>query len=131
MKKYRITVLINLGIMFLVLALIAYMHLIDKPASALFLHPVSPNYPGERILTYTFQILCSIPFIVCTFTWGVLRTIQAKGKLILLSAIMFGIFFINEIFRIHIMLSNAGIPEVFPIGLYAIFFTFCGLLCRK
>ena len=73
--------------------------------SDLFFNPFfSPN-PTLALLTRTFQLLCSVPVIVCTFSYGLAKTIQLRfqeNRFILFSALLTGGFLLNEIYRIHI-----------------------------
>jgi len=123
MKQYRIFILFNLFAFLIVVALVKYKKFFGSSVSALFKPPVAPTYPDERLLTYTFQILCTVPVVVCSFTWSLLRVLQPvnkHNKFIFYSALVTGGFLINEIFRIHIMVGSAGIPKQSMIVVYAV-----------
>lgn len=91
--------------------------------SDLFFNPFfSPN-PTLALLTRTFQLLCSVPVIVCTFSYGLAKTIQLRfqeNRFILFSALLTGGFLLNEIYRIHIYMVAVGIPKLGVCLLYAV-----------
>ena len=91
--------------------------------SDLFFFPYfSPN-PNVALLTRTFQILCSVPVIVCTFTYGLAESLQprhSENRFILFSALVTGGFLLNEIYRIHIYMIGLGIPKLGVCLLYAV-----------
>ncbi len=124
MKNYRSFLLLNSLSLLLVIALIAYSKLFGPSVGSLFLQP--PFYPSPNIalLTHTFQMLCAVPPVVCTFSFTLLRTIKPGRKqnaFILYSALITGGFLLNEIFRLHILLGVvAGIPKLGVILVYAI-----------
>jgi hypothetical protein len=91
--------------------------------SDLFAHPFFSPHPNVALLTRTFQVLCSVPVIVCTFSYGLAQTIQPRhsdNKFILYSALLTGGFLLNEIYRIHIYMTAVGIPKLGVSFLYAI-----------
>src|SRR4028119_24284 len=101
----RFVVRLNCLSFFLVALLIIFTQLSGLKVSDLFFHPYfSPN-PNVALLTRTFQILCSVPVIVCTFTYKLAQSIQPRtleNRFILFSAWLTGGFLLNEIYRIHI-----------------------------
>jgi hypothetical protein len=112
----RFVVRLNCLSFFLVALLIIFTQLSGLKVSDLFFHPYfSPN-PNVALLTRTFQILCSVPVIVCTFTYGLAQSIQPRTKqprtsenrFILFSAFLTGGFLLNEIYRIHIYGSSGN-----------------------
>ena len=115
MKKYRSVFWLNGFCLLLVLILLVYAKLFSPSVSLLFFPPASPIYPELRLLTYTFQLLCAVPAIVCAFSFGLLKTISPGNKrswFILASALLTGGFLINEIYRIHITLLRFGVPKL-------------------
>jgi hypothetical protein len=124
MTNYRSVFWLNSLSLLLVAALIVYSKVFGPSVSTLFLPPPSPTSPNARLLTHTFQILCSVPPIVCAFSFGLLKTIQPQNKqnvFILCSALITGGFLINEIYRIHILVGLiAGVPKLAVILVYAI-----------
>lgn len=124
MKNYRSFFLLNSLSLLLVAALILYSKLFGPSVSSLFLQPPFSPYPNVALLTHTFQLLCSVPPVVCAFSFALLKTIQPRHKqnvFILCSALITGGFLINEIFRVHILLGLiAGIPKLAVILVYAI-----------
>jgi len=85
----RFVVRLNCLSFFLVALLIIFTQLSGLKVSDLFFHPYfSPN-PNVALLTRTFQILCSVRVIVCTFTYGLAQSIQprtSEKRFILFSA---------------------------------------------
>ena len=102
--------------------------------SDLFFHPYfSPN-PTVALLTRIFQILCSVPVIVCTFTYGLAKSIQPRhieNRFILFSALLTGGFMLNEIYRIHIYMIALGIPKLGVSLLYAVVLSSYGWFFRR
>jgi hypothetical protein len=134
MPAYRSAVWFNLVSLFLVTALVIAVALFGSSVGTLFLPPVSPRSLDERLLTHTFQILCAVPAIACAFSWGVLQTLQPNGKknrFILGSACVTGGFLLNEIFRFHILLLQAGIPKLLTCLVYAALFSYYGFVFRR
>ena len=77
--------------------------------SDLFFHPFfSPN-PNVALLTRTFQVLCAVPVIVCSFSYGLAKTMQPRpwqSRFILFSALLTGAFLLNQIYRIHLYING-------------------------
>jgi hypothetical protein len=119
---------------FLVALLIIFTHLSGLKVSDLFFHPYfSPN-PNVALLTRTFQILCSVPVIVCTFTYGLAQIIQprtSENRFLLFSALLTGGFLLNEIYRIHIYMVALGIPKLGVSLLYAVALSSYGWFFRR
>lgn len=134
MTTYRSVFWLNILAFIVVIALIIYSKLFGPSVSALFLHPPFSAHFNVAFLTHTFQVLCSLPPIVCAFTFGLLRRLQPWSKkhlFILFSALVTAGFLINEIFRIHIILAIAGIPKIVTIMVYAIVATSYGFAFHK
>lgn len=124
MRNYRPVLWLNSLSLFLVIALIFYSQRFGPSVSSLFLHPPFSPYFNVAILTHTFQILCSVPPIICGFSFALLNKIQPhsqKNSFLLWSALITTGFLFNEIYRIHIILAIAGIPKLVTILIYAIF----------
>ena len=119
----RFVVRLNCLSLFLVALLIIFTQLSGLKVSDLFFHPYfSPN-PNVALLTRTFQILCSVPVIVCTFTYKLAQSIQprtSENRFILFSALLTGGFLLNEIYRIHIYMVAVGITKLGVSLLYAV-----------
>jgi hypothetical protein len=102
--------------------------------SDLFFFPYfSPN-PSIAFLTRTFQILCSVPVIVCTFTYGLAKSIKPRhpeNRFILFSALVTGGFLLNEIYRVHIYMIRIGIPKLGVCLLYVVVLSSYGWFCRR
>jgi hypothetical protein len=80
MTTSRSVFLLNSFSLLLVLGLIVYTKLFGPSVKSLFLHP--PSYPQFNIalLTHTFQTLCSIPPIICAFSFALLRTDSTSSE---------------------------------------------------
>ena len=130
----RFVVRLNCLSLFLVALLILLTQLSGLKVSDLFFHPYfSPN-PNVALLTRTFQILCSVPVIVCTFTYGLAQTIQprhSENRFILFSALLTGGFLLDQIYRIHIYMVALGIPKLGVSLLYAVFLSSYGWFFRR
>ncbi|MEG4215896.1 hypothetical protein QUA27_11450 [Microcoleus sp. Pol14C6] len=130
----RFVVRLNFLSFFLVVLLIILTQLSGLKVSDLFFHPYfSPN-PNAALLTRTFQILCSVPVIVCCFTYKLARTIQprtSENRFILFSALLTGGFLLNEIYRIHIYMIALGISKLGVSLLYALVLSSYGWFFRR
>ena len=130
----RLVVRLNCLSIFLVALVIIFTQLSGLKVSDLFFHPYfSPN-PNIALLTRTFQVLCSVPVIVCTFTYGLAKSIQprtSENRFILFSALLTGGFLLNEIYRIHIYMVAVGIPKLGVSLLYAVVLSFYGWSFRR
>ncbi|EGK88051.1 hypothetical protein D0A34_24940 [Microcoleus vaginatus PCC 9802] len=130
----RFVVRLNGLSLFLVVLLILFTQLSGLKVSDLFFHPYfSPN-PNVALLTRTFQILCSVPVIVCTFTYGLAQSIQPRNlenRFILFSALLTGGFLLNHSYRIHIYMIALGIPKLGVSLLYAVVLSSYGWFFRR
>lgn len=123
MTNFRSFFLVNALSLLSVAVLIVCLKLLGEPLEELFMPPVASTSIEERLLTYIFQILCSVPVVVCGFTWGLLRTIQPGYKqnlFILWSGIITGGYLLDEIFRIHVFLERTGVSKLMFVSLYPI-----------
>jgi len=130
----RFVVRLNCLSFFLVALVIIFTQLSGLKVSDLFFHPYfSPN-PNIALLTRTFQVLCSVPVIVCTFTYKLAQSIQprnSENRFILFSALLTGGFLLNEIYRIHIYIVALGIPKLGVSLLYAVVLSSYGWCFRR
>lgn len=123
MTNFRSFFLVNALSLLSVAVLIVCLKSLGAPLESLFAPPLTPSSIEERLLTYIFQILCSVPVVVCGFTWGLLRTIQPGYKqnlFILWSGIITGGYLLDEIFRIHVFLERTGVSKLMFVSLYPI-----------
>lgn len=114
---------INLVVLLLILALIAGVDRAKLNSSLLFYPPATPPTPIAGLLTHSFQLLCCLPPIVCLFSYALLSPepiFSNSRHFLLFSGIITGIFAINEIFRIHIILLYFNIPKFLTISVYAL-----------
>ncbi|XZO03225.1 MAG: hypothetical protein ACM65L_05575 [Microcoleus sp.] len=119
----RSVVKLNCLSLLLVVGLIIITQYSGLKVSDLFFNPYfSPN-PNVALLTRTFQILCAVPVIVCSFTYGLAKSSHPRhfgNQFILFSALLTGGFMLNEIYRIHIYMIGVGIPKLGVCLLYAV-----------
>jgi len=130
----RFVVRLNCLSFFLVALLIFFTQLSGLKVSDLFFHPYFSANPHVALLTRTFQILCSVPVIVCTFTYKLAQSIQprtSENRFILFSALLTGGFLLNEIYRIHIYMVLLGISKLGVSLLYAVVFCSYGWFFRR
>jgi hypothetical protein len=130
----RFVVRLNCLSFFLVALLINFTQLSGLKVSDLFFHPYFSSNPNVALLTRTFQILCSVPVIVCTFTYGLAQSIQprtSENRFILFSALLTGGFLLNEIYRIHVYMVAVGIPKLGVSLLYAVVLSSYGWSFRR
>ncbi|HEY9601729.1 MAG TPA: hypothetical protein V6C85_08980, partial [Allocoleopsis sp.] len=123
MKTYRSVVWLNSFSLFLVFSLIVYAKFFGSSVEELFRHPPFASSLDVGFLTNTFQVLCSVPPVICAFTFGLNTTIRPRSPenlFILCSALLTGGFLFNEIYRLHVVLAIAGIPKLVTIAVYAI-----------
>jgi hypothetical protein len=134
MTNYRSVFGLN-GLFFLLaIALIFATKLFGSSASLLFTPPTAPASLDDGLLTHTFQILSAASAVACIFSWGLLRKIksnQIPNSFLFYSAIITTGFLLNEVFRIHIMLLQVGIPKIFTITIYAISVLIYGFSFRR
>jgi hypothetical protein len=130
----RFVVRLNCLSFFLVALVIIFTQLSGLKVSDLFFHPYfSPN-PNVALLTRTFQILCSVPVIICTFTYGLAKSIQprtSENRFILFSDLLTGGFLVNEIYRIHIYMVAVGISKLGVSLLYSVVLSSYGWFVRR
>ncbi|MGK7940665.1 MAG: hypothetical protein AB4062_11055 [Crocosphaera sp.] len=107
----------------LVVLIILYAQRFEPSVQGLFIPPPTPPYPTGGLLTHTFEILCSIPAVICGFTFLILIRINPHNKknwFLLGSTILTAGFFLNEIYRIHIVLQYFDIPKILTIKFYGV-----------
>ncbi len=129
MAKIGSVLKINFLFLGLVILLIALTKVLGLKSADLFLNPFFSPRPNVALLTRTFQLLCGVPVIVCTFSYGLLKTVQTprrEHEFIFYSALLTGGFLLNEIYRIHIYMIKIGIPKLGVSLLYAIILFFYG-----
>lgn len=134
MKTYRSFLWLNSLSFVLILALIIYAKFFGSSIEQLFRHPPFAESLDVGFLTHTFQILCAVPPVVCAFSFALLKATQPRrpeNLFILCSAFLTGGFLFNEIYRLHIVLSIAGIPKLVTISAYAIILLGYGLAFKQ
>ena len=80
----------------------------------LFSDPFNFWFPYEGILTGVSEVLWCIPVAICAFTFGVLRQKEPRSRSVLFfffSALLLGVFFLDDRFRMTLMISRLGISK--------------------
>jgi hypothetical protein len=80
----------------------------------LFSDPFNFWFPYEGILTGFSEVLWCIGITVCAFTFGVLRQKKSRSQaeiFLFFSALLLGVFFLDDRFRITLILSRLGISK--------------------
>lgn len=80
----------------------------------LFSDPFNFWFPYEGILTGVSEVLWCIPVAICAFTFGVLRQKDPRslsGTFLFFSALLLGVFFLDDRFRMTLILSTLGISK--------------------
>ncbi len=134
MTLYRSVLRLNCLSLLLVGLLIVLTQISGLKVSELFFNPFFSPHPNVALLTRTFQTLCSVPAIVCTFTYGLAKSFQPRrleNRFILFSALLTGGFLLNEIYRIHLYIGVLGIPKVGVCLLYAVILFSYGWFFRR
>ncbi|HEY9301762.1 MAG TPA: hypothetical protein VIQ31_36435 [Phormidium sp.] len=130
----RFVVRLNCLSLLVVSILIIFTQVSGLKVSDLFFQPYfSPN-PNVALLTRTFQILCAVPVVVCTFTYGLAKTIKPcrkENRFILFSALLTGGFLLNQVYRIHIYMIAVGIPKLGVSLFYAVVLSSYGWFFRR
>jgi hypothetical protein len=96
----------------------------------LFYPPATPPTPIAGLLTHSFQFLCCLPPIVCLFSYALLSrktSFNNSDNFLFFSGMITGLFAINEIFRIHIILLYFNIPKFLTISVYGLAILIYGL----
>ncbi|MEG4092869.1 hypothetical protein, partial [Microcoleus sp. Pol12B4] len=130
----RSVVRLNCLSLLFVTLMISFTQISGLKVSDLFFPPDFSPHPNVALLTRTFQILCSVPVVICTFTYGLAKTIQTcheKNQFILFSAFLTGGFLLNQTYRIHIYMIALGIPKLGVSLLYAIILFSYGWFFRR
>jgi hypothetical protein len=102
--------------------------------SELFSNAFFSPQPNLGLLTRTFQLLCSVPFLVCAFSYVLLKTLKlpyVEERFLLCSAIFTGAFLFNEIYRVHVYMVVAGFPKIGVVVLYSILLVSYGWFFRR
>ena len=80
----------------------------------LFSDPFNFWFPYEGILTGVSEVLWCIPVAICAFTFGVLRQKEPQSRsaiFLFFSALLLGVFFLDDRFRMTLILSRLGISK--------------------
>jgi hypothetical protein len=80
----------------------------------LFSDPFNSWFPYEGLLTGISEVLWCIPVAICAFTFGVLRQKAPRSRsaiFFFFSALLLGVFFLDDRFRMTLILSRLGISK--------------------
>ncbi|MEG4532948.1 hypothetical protein [Microcoleus sp. D2_18a_D3] len=80
----------------------------------LFSDPFNFWFPYEGILTGVSEVLWCIPVAICAFTFGVVRQKEPRSRsaiFLFFSALLLGVFFLDDRFRMTLILSRLGISS--------------------
>ncbi|MEG4805808.1 hypothetical protein QUB63_32985 [Microcoleus sp. ARI1-B5] len=80
----------------------------------LFSDPFNFWFPYEGILTGVSEVLWCIPVAICAFTFGVLRQKEPRSRstiFLFFSALLLAVFFLDDRFRMTLILSRLGISR--------------------
>jgi hypothetical protein len=80
----------------------------------LFSDPFNFWFPYEGILTGVSEVLWCIPVAICAFTFGVLRQKEPRSRsaiFLFFSALLLGVFFLDDRFRMTLIISQFGISK--------------------
>ncbi|MBD1883601.1 hypothetical protein [Microcoleus vaginatus] len=80
----------------------------------LFSDPFNFWFPYEGILTGVSEILWCTPVAICAFTFGVLRQKNPRSRasiFLFFSALLLGVFFLDDRFRMTLIISRLGISK--------------------
>ncbi|MEG5042632.1 MULTISPECIES: hypothetical protein [unclassified Microcoleus] len=80
----------------------------------LFSDPFNFWFPYEGILTGVSEVLWCTPVAICAFTFGVLRQKNPRSRaaiFLFFSALLLGVFFLDDRFRMTLIISRLGISK--------------------
>ncbi|MEO6862809.1 MAG: hypothetical protein ABI180_14945 [Microcoleus sp.] len=80
----------------------------------LFSDPFNFWFPYEGLLTGVSEVLGCIPVAICAFTFGVLRQKEPRSRsamFLFFSALLLGVFYLDDRFRMTLILSGFGISK--------------------
>ncbi|MEG4573320.1 hypothetical protein QUA56_11580 [Microcoleus sp. N3A4] len=80
----------------------------------LFSDPFNFWFPYEGILTGVSEVLGCLPVAICAFTFGVLRQKEPGSRaaiFLFFSALLLGVFYLDDRFRMTLILSQLGISK--------------------
>ncbi|MEG4108804.1 hypothetical protein [Microcoleus sp. S13_C5] len=103
-------------LMLVCLSLYAKLNKQGDAVERLFSDPFNVWFPYEGILTGVSEVLWCIPVATCAFTFGLLRQKEPRSRsaiFLFFSALLLGVFFLDDRFRITLILSRLGISIKF------------------
>jgi hypothetical protein len=80
----------------------------------LFSDPFNFWFPYEGLLTGVSEVLWCVSVTICTFSFGVVRqqNSRSRSKIFLFcSALLLGVFFLDDRFRMTLILSSLGVSK--------------------
>lgn len=105
----------------LVIIVTAYAKFFTYSVGSIFHPPDYAPFFTFSLLTNLFQLLCTIPVVLCAFSWALLRIKPGNKKTNFLfgSALLTGSFVLVEFFRLHVHLEDMGIPKLLTVVFFA------------
>ncbi|GFE70337.1 hypothetical protein [Chroococcus sp. FPU101] len=125
----RSFVQINILFLFFIAGVILLANSQHIPPVILFWPPPTPYPRSQWLFTHTFQILCCVSPLVCAFTFFLLNKIvpnHPKNSFFFASTLIMGFFWLNEIYRFHIILLSFGLAKILSIMVFSM--VFCAYL---
>ncbi|NJK69513.1 MAG: hypothetical protein HC789_08640 [Microcoleus sp. CSU_2_2] len=80
----------------------------------LFSDPFNFWFPYEGLLTGVSEVLLCVAVTICAFTFGVLRQQKSRSRsqiFLFFSALLLGVFFLDDRFRMTLILSSLGVSK--------------------
>lgn len=80
----------------------------------LFSDPFDLWFPYEGILTGVSEVLWCVAVTICAFTFGVVRQQKSRSRsqiFLFFSALLLGVFFLDDRFRMTLILSSLGVSK--------------------
>ncbi|WP_341736188.1 hypothetical protein [Microcoleus sp. CAWBG640] len=120
LKKHFFTVPFLVGFNTLTILMLAGISIYAKITNKgdgverLFSDPFNFWLPYEGILTGISELFWSIPVTICAFTFGVLRQKNHRPSaqsFLFFSALLLGVFFLDDRFRMTLILSGLGVSK--------------------
>lgn len=127
---FRLAIGMNILFVLVIFIVIALTQVLGFSVGSLFSTPFSPVDIQIGVLTHVFQLLCTVPPVVCAFTFVILHSIRRNHRIensfILISALVTAGFLFNTVFRLHIFLFRLGVPKLLTVLIYVIFASIYG-----
>lgn len=114
---------VNLWLLLIIIGILLGAYSRDVSPQTLFYPPTTPFHPLAAFFTHAFQLSCYVAPVICLFTFALATKLEPGEKTnvyFLLSGITTGLFLLNEIYRIHIILLMFRVPKLYSIASFAL-----------